>query len=73
LFGPAPHQRAGVDFLEILARNFEALIEMPDAALSSLIKLPPYFCGFPPARGEMQLGPRLGPSCDPLFKLRFGH
>lgn len=61
-----------MDLLEILARDFEALIEMPDAALSGLINLPPYFCCFPPIRGEMQLGPRLGPSCDPLFKFRLG-
>jgi hypothetical protein len=73
LFGTAPHEGAGVAFLEILARDLEALIEMPDAAFTGLINLPPYFCGFPPVWGEMQLGPRLGPSCDPLFKLRFGH
>ena len=72
LFGPTPHKRAGVALLEILARDFEALIEMPDAAFTGLINLPPYFCCFPPIWGEMQLGPRLGPSCDPLFKLRFG-
>ena len=73
LFGPAPHQCAGVAFLEILARNFEALIEVTDTAFTGLINLPPYFIGFPPVWSEMQLGPRLGPSCDPLFKLRFGH
>jgi hypothetical protein len=43
LFGPAPHKCAGVALLEILARYFEALIEMPDAAFTGLIKLPPYF------------------------------
>ena len=73
LFGPAPHKCAGVAFLDIFARDFEALIEMPDTAFTGLIYLPPYFCGFPPVWGEMQLDPRLGPSCDPLFKLCFGH
>jgi len=73
LLGPTPHQGAGVAVLEVLAGDLEALIEMPDAAFTGLINLPPYFIGFPPVRSEMQLGPRLGPSCDPLFKLRFGH
>ncbi len=73
LFGPSPHKCAGVAFLEVFARNLEALIDVPNTAFTGLINLPPHFCGFPPVWSEMQLGPRLGPSCDPLFKLRFGH
>ncbi|MCC7253060.1 hypothetical protein [Hyphomicrobium sp.] len=73
LFGASALQGAGVAGLKILARCFQALIDMTDAAFGGLIDLPPHFRGFPPVRGEMQLGPRLGPGCDTLVEFRLGH
>jgi hypothetical protein len=57
---------------EIFARGLEALVDMTDAAFRFLINLSPHFRGFPPLGSEMQLGPRLGPSCDALVAFRFG-
>ncbi|MDH4980958.1 hypothetical protein [Hyphomicrobium sp. D-2] len=57
---------------EVLARFFQALVDMADAAFGILIDLPLYFRGFPAVRGEVQLGPRLGPGCDTLVAFCFG-
>lgn len=59
--------------LEILTRGFEAVVNMPDAALACLIDLPPYLGRFPAIRGQVQLGPWLGPSCETLIQFRLGH
>lgn len=59
--------------LEVLARGFEALVDMADAAFGILIDLPLHLCNFPAVRGEVQLGPRLGPGCDTLVAFCLGH
>lgn len=73
LFGASALQRAGMAGFEVLARYFQALIDMADAAFGFLIDLPPHIRCLPPVRGEMQLGPWLGPGCDTLVEFRFGH
>jgi hypothetical protein len=72
VFGATALQGAGMAGFEILARGFEALIDMANAAFGVLIDLPPHFRGLPPVRSKMQLGPRLGPSCNALVEFRLG-
>jgi hypothetical protein len=59
-------------FFDFFASDLEALVDMANAAFRFLIELPPYYRGLPAIRRKMQLGPRLGPSCDTLVALRFG-
>lgn len=72
LFGATALQGAGMAVLEVLTSLFEALIDMADAAFGFLVDLPPHIRCFPPVRGEVQLGPWLGPGCDTLVEFRFG-
>lgn len=57
---------------ELLAGLRESLVDMADAAFGFVVDLPPHLRGLPAIGSKMQLGPRLGPSCDPLVAFRFG-
>ena len=72
LFGASALQGAGMAVLEVLARSFEALVDMADAAFGIVVDLPLHFRDLPAIRGEVQLGPRLGPGCDTLVAFCFG-